>query len=182
MISQGEACTARLCKWAWSHHHESYEHTWDRGCHRCCILCGKDAFTAIGGISSDFNPNEGLHNQSVKTCMRTAGHGSHWIATALSSSSADCAGLQSTATTCAAPRMQRLSALQPPLVSVRTTSSARMRSTCHRTKVRGHTPQLRLSQLWMGGEPSLLIINFLAFQNVKLILRHAYKACSHSCV
>ena len=52
------------------------------------------------------------------------------MATIFSSSRADCAGLQSTATTRPAPCSSRLSALQPPLVSVSTVSSLQIFSTC----------------------------------------------------
>jgi hypothetical protein len=52
------------------------------------------------------------------------------MAVALSSSRADCAGLQSTLTTLRAPCRHRLRLLQPPLVSVSTVSSALIFSTC----------------------------------------------------
>ena len=51
--------------------------------------------------------------------LHIANHGAHRMAMAFISSSALCAGLQSTAVTDAAPCRHMLMALQPPLVSVR---------------------------------------------------------------
>ena len=83
------------------------------------------------------------------------------MATAFSSSSADCAGLQSTETTCAAPWMHRLSALQPPLVSVRHTSPSWICSTCGRGEeaLSCHVQDQGHEQLYVHGMRRVLALD-----------------------
>ena len=78
------------------------------------------------------------------SCQSTGCQGLHLMPTALSSSSADCAGLQSTDTTSPAPCSRRFSELQPPLVSVRHVSSLLIFKTCR------YVVEMSLSQVHLA--------------------------------